>query len=165
MKLCGNVYHPIVRGRQFRCCIQAHNVINLGSNGPQKSKWVSRWYNSGPILILCRLSLVCQLTRQIFFTPKISSNQRPLSVFSPAPTEEASRTAKYRKQIFKKRLLENGKVEKGREWKEKGKRNESIDRQEGRNLVQLIKGDISTCLLYTSPSPRDRQKSRMPSSA
>ena len=26
-------------------------------------------------------------------------------------------------------------------------------------------GDIDTCLLYTSPSPRDRQKSRMPSSA
>ena len=25
--------------------------------------------------------------------------------------------------------------------------------------------DIKTCLLYTSPSPRDRQKSRMPSSA
>ena len=24
---------------------------------------------------------------------------------------------------------------------------------------------IATCLLYTSPSPRDRQKSRMPSSA
>ena len=28
----------------------------------------------------------------------------------------------------------------------------------------LMTGDI-TCLLYTSPSPRDRQKSRMPSSA
>ena len=26
-------------------------------------------------------------------------------------------------------------------------------------------GDNVTCLLYTSPSPRDRQKSRMPSSA
>ena len=25
--------------------------------------------------------------------------------------------------------------------------------------------DVFTCLLYTSPSPRDRQKSRMPSSA
>ena len=25
--------------------------------------------------------------------------------------------------------------------------------------------DGTTCLLYTSPSPRDRQKSRMPSSA
>ena len=25
--------------------------------------------------------------------------------------------------------------------------------------------DIPNCLLYTSPSPRDRQKSRMPSSA
>ena len=26
-------------------------------------------------------------------------------------------------------------------------------------------GTVGTCLLYTSPSPRDRQKSRMPSSA
>ena len=26
-------------------------------------------------------------------------------------------------------------------------------------------GNVITCLLYTSPSPRDRQKSRMPSSA
>ena len=25
--------------------------------------------------------------------------------------------------------------------------------------------DLNNCLLYTSPSPRDRQKSRMPSSA
>ena len=28
-----------------------------------------------------------------------------------------------------------------------------------------ITDDVSSCLLYTSPSPRDRQKSRMPSSA
>ena len=28
-----------------------------------------------------------------------------------------------------------------------------------------FKGQLMTCLLYTSPSPRDRQKSRMPSSA
>ena len=26
-------------------------------------------------------------------------------------------------------------------------------------------GQVKVCLLYTSPSPRDRQKSRMPSSA
>ena len=26
-------------------------------------------------------------------------------------------------------------------------------------------GEFCSCLLYTSPSPRDRQKSRMPSSA
>ena len=33
-------------------------------------------------------------------------------------------------------------------------------------LLELIPGpDFPTCLLYTSPSPRDRQKSRMPSSA
>ena len=28
-----------------------------------------------------------------------------------------------------------------------------------------IKGEASSCLLYTSPSPRDRTRSRMPSSA
>ena len=28
-----------------------------------------------------------------------------------------------------------------------------------------VRGPRGTCLLYTSPSPRDRQKSRMPSSA
>ena len=37
-------------------------------------------------------------------------------------------------------------------------------------LMYLIKDDIPVmliddCLLYTSPSPRDRQKARMPSSA
>ena len=37
-----------------------------------------------------------------------------------------------------------------------------------RRWEQLTTADIEecgTCLLYTSPSPRDRQKSRMPSSA
>ena len=36
------------------------------------------------------------------------------------------------------------------------------------DTMQFIKPEVSTmcvCLLYTSPSPRDRQKSRMPSSA
>ena len=32
-------------------------------------------------------------------------------------------------------------------------------------LVGQDEADIKNCLLYTSPSPRDRQKSRMPSSA
>ena len=49
------------------------------------------------------------------------------------------------------------------------------DQESGRELETLfkLKGnsvhktylDYSACLLYTSPSPRDRQKSRMPSSA
>ena len=33
----------------------------------------------------------------------------------------------------------------------------------GDNLIEKMQ--VSICLLYTSPSPRDRQKSRMPSSA
>ena len=32
-------------------------------------------------------------------------------------------------------------------------------------LSNGLSDDLHTCLLYTSPSPRDRQKSRMPSSA
>ena len=32
-------------------------------------------------------------------------------------------------------------------------------------VIYIYAGKPSSCLLYTSPSPRDRQKSRMPSSA
>ena len=35
----------------------------------------------------------------------------------------------------------------------------------GNTLAGLVPGDALTCLLYTSPSPRDRTRSRMPSSA
>ena len=35
----------------------------------------------------------------------------------------------------------------------------------GENLIKKLGGLHKFCLLYTSPSPRDRQKSRMPSSA
>ena len=47
----------------------------------------------------------------------------------------------------------------------------NFDRLEDEELEEQIKRfavnvpSILTCLLYTSPSPRDRQKSRMPSSA
>ena len=35
----------------------------------------------------------------------------------------------------------------------------------GSTSVSEFSGSIFTCLLYTSPSPRDRTRSRMPSSA
>ena len=37
--------------------------------------------------------------------------------------------------------------------------------QEGAGIVTLHEGQFQTCLLYTSPSPRDKRQSRMPSSA
>ena len=42
-----------------------------------------------------------------------------------------------------------------------------IDNSTATRLVvgMEIAGWVNSCLLYTSPSPRDRQKSRMPSSA
>ena len=41
------------------------------------------------------------------------------------------------------------------------------DRTSGEFVAKTVKGRLKfyNCLLYTSPSPRDRQKSRMPSSA
>ena len=42
-----------------------------------------------------------------------------------------------------------------------------FEKDTGHKLVTSFgaTGQFYTCLLYTSPSPRDRQKSRMPSSA
>ena len=41
---------------------------------------------------------------------------------------------------------------------------EKVDAKDSQvDIVSLIR--VRCCLLYTSPSPRDRQKSRMPSSA
>ena len=47
---------------------------------------------------------------------------------------------------------------------------ESINKEGIRKTInhlisEKVDGLYITCLLYTSPSPRDRQKSRMPSSA
>ena len=41
---------------------------------------------------------------------------------------------------------------------------ETLEKTLGPEYVELI-DRLGDCLLYTSPSPRDRQKSRMPSSA
>ena len=42
---------------------------------------------------------------------------------------------------------------------------EKLREQEERNIKDLHNYDVSSCLLYTSPSPRDATLSRMPSSA
>ena len=46
---------------------------------------------------------------------------------------------------------------------------EIVKEQKRKEQIQKLTDDVSKdydyCLLYTSPSPRDRQKSRMPSSA
>ena len=40
-----------------------------------------------------------------------------------------------------------------------------IEEAQRRRMVAEAREQYEDCLLYTSPSPRDRQKSRMPSSA
>ena len=41
----------------------------------------------------------------------------------------------------------------------------SLNHLDSENLDQIYDSLIKHCLLYTSPSPRDRTRSRMPSSA
>ena len=41
----------------------------------------------------------------------------------------------------------------------------TTDTQTGYAIINMTNGFNNTCLLYTSPSPRDRTRSRMPSSA
>ena len=42
--------------------------------------------------------------------------------------------------------------------------NQELFKMEFEEFIELCENDL-TCLLYTSPSPRDRTRSRMPSSA
>ena len=49
--------------------------------------------------------------------------------------------------------------------KKKGARFESIVQEHCTNLGYKVTKPDNPCLLYTSPSPRDKRQSRMPSSA
>ena len=55
---------------------------------------------------------------------------------------------------------EIAKLQPGADWE-----TESQSAAAAERIRQLIDGSSTTCLLYTSPSPRDRTRSRMPSSA
>ena len=43
--------------------------------------------------------------------------------------------------------------------------NDQVDVTQSSKMESIIINEINNCLLYTSPSPRDRTRSRMPSSA
>ena len=65
----------------------------------------------------------------------------------------SAETLKYHHDLHHKAYVDNGnKLIAGTKW-------------ESETLESIITGTYEACLLYTSPSPRDRQKCRMPSSA
>ena len=67
--------------------------------------------------------------------------------------------------MFKKILLRQNKEEEGEEGEE-GEEEEEEEKEEEEEEKEIsMQRRNRLCLLYTSPSPRDRQKSRMPSSA
>ena len=84
---------------------------------------------------------------------------------------QADAEAKRQKEIedqkaFNKEIadLEKSKYEQLRDIQAKSEQ-EKLDLQAQRDLEEILALQKKGCLLYTSPSPRDRQKSRMPSSA
>ena len=63
-------------------------------------------------------------------------------------------------------------VESVEHWRDKFKTHGDLFKSQGVSVAYMGSSEenkviavFETCLLYTSPSPRDRQKSRMPSSA
>ena len=65
--------------------------------------------------------------------------------------------------------VKEGKMDEARDWFDSGIAMVATYSMENNEFVATIAipepNTPNTCLLYTSPSPRDRQKSRMPSSA
>ena len=72
------------------------------------------------------------------------------------------------KQKGIERILENAKIARLDDW-EFGFTKKSDDESGKANIIpmtgSIVWGLLLDCLLYTSPSPRDRSLSRMPSSA
>ena len=62
-------------------------------------------------------------------------------------------------------VIDNYRRNSGNQTDSRGQQRFCNTRRDNRKVSGLRLGDTDNCLLYTSPSPRDRQKSRMPSSA
>ena len=56
-------------------------------------------------------------------------------------------------------------VERAHQLKARVHKENGIEKRGQGKMTWYAGGMLNACLLYTSPSPRDRQKSRMPSSA
>ena len=103
-----------------------------------------------------------------------------------AQKNESAYTAEIDKYLFNTGVMENAKIERYKLWpsymdresfvnivdphidiSELGIQSAKLDGYVRRSVLvyEYLKVELNTCLLYTSPSPRDRQKSRMPSSA
>ena len=89
---------------------------------------------------------------------------------------EIKRRARVKEEALVKyeKALQEGKIEEARTYAQATSRLKDYMADDSKRLLRLMgvpwvqapsEGEAQACLLYTSPSPRDRQKSRMPSSA
>ena len=102
---------------------------------------------------LARMALGVCLLMVGMFTNVIAETTDPRDGWIQFPPRAA---VKFTEQLQKFNEIEADK----KETSSKG-----LNIKESISKEPLAKGNSNPCLLYTSPSPRDRQKSRMPSSA
>ena len=105
------------------------------------------------------------------------------SVSSEQQRRAAQKTNEWKECEELRRLMQNVTFEKmrgavkkggvGLGWGSRIRQHLSVEQEERQAIIRVFKEiqedkrvvEVMTCLLYTSPSPRDRTRSRMPSSA
>eukprot|EP01017_Pseudomicrothorax_dubius_P005786 TRINITY_DN11538_c0_g1_i2.p1 TRINITY_DN11538_c0_g1~~TRINITY_DN11538_c0_g1_i2.p1 ORF type:complete len:138 (+),score=22.27 TRINITY_DN11538_c0_g1_i2:172-585(+) len=87
----------------------------------------------------------------------------PVPKVHPAPEKRANNTMLKRHKQWLSRFQE--KIRQKQEEEEEIRVIQAEKRRLIKETAEIERAKIQGCLLYTSPSPRDRQKSRMPSSA
>ena len=114
------------------------------------------------ILACCMMSVGCgSLNRTLgsWFGKKPPKKMRKVT--------RRPRRAKKSKKVTRKSLAEQSKLgeQSGSLWVPRGQGAYLFHQNNRRLIGDMINVEMDGCLLYTSPSPRDRQKTRMPSSA
>ena len=66
---------------------------------------------------------------------------------------------------FTPQFMEENKINEWKNFKQFKEAIEDLSKLNPKGIIIFLSELYKICLLYTSPSPRDRQKSRMPSSA
>ena len=146
-------------------------LINKGSESGLEKGDQAKFYIESKGLVARASVLKTSPTRSLWavFKYRNKNSVKKGKVLKLIITKKIPLTNDVTKRVFKSEVLS------GKEDRLPIEKRQKISRSfSSRFLIQKPKGDFSaindmerpkSCLLYTSPSPRDRQKSRMPSSA
>ena len=128
-----------------------------------QAKKARQAYNDVSSVPLLNLQDIVKNSRQLLGAKALANSKKGLKL-----SKQAEKLAKEQAVLDAKRLaVEETNLKKHQqEIAEQQKAIEDDKKAAAEKIrIEKVKNKLLTCLLYTSPSPRDRQKSRMPSSA